>query len=148
MAIQTKKPLTTERQRELMRVINECFDEFAKRNQTYYALDGMTTAHITLHAIQDFTTLKAFWPKELVDNQYGRTTYLLNDDTMSKVQSSVRDSLNQLFDKAHIERIGNEHERRWRPVKEKVQKQTKTVYDAFGRPTGVMELVNKQWILQ
>lgn len=113
-----KRPLTTERQRELMRVIIECFDKFKKREQHHYVLDGMSTAHVTVHAIQDFTTLKAFWPNNLVVHSllHG-TVYQLEEGTMAKVQSAVRDVLVQLWDKGWIERLGNEHERRWRPTK-------------------------------
>lgn len=113
-----KRPLTTERQRELMRVIIECFDKFKQREQHYYVLDGMSTAHVTVHAIQDFTTLKAFWPTNLVVRSllHG-TVYQLEEGTMAKVQSAVRDVLVQLCDKGWIERLGNEHERRWRPTK-------------------------------
>lgn len=136
-----KKPLTTERQRELLRVIEQCFDDFYKRNQSYYTLDGMTTAHITLHAIADFKTLQAFWPSRLVDRMYGSVIYRLEDTTMSSVQSAVRDCLSQLLDKGYIERLGNEHERRWRPVQEKQPKKTK-VFDGQGTHIGWTQLVD------
>lgn len=130
-----QKPLTTERQRELVRVIDECFDNFYQRGQSYYTLDGMTTAHVTLHAIADFTTLRAFWPKRLVENSFRGTVYHLEDDTMSHVQSAVRDSLSQLWDKGYVERMGNEHERRWRPIREAQPKKTK-VFDGNGNHVG------------
>jgi hypothetical protein len=141
-----KKALTTERQSELNRVILECFDEFDRRGQSYYGLDGMTTAHITVHAIQDFTTLKAFWPKDLVQHRLGQTVYCLEDDTMSKVQSAVRSSLEQLVEKGWVERIGNEHERRWRPIREKLP-ETKPALDPDGNVYGEFTKIDGKWQL-
>ena len=139
-----KKPLTTERQKELMRVINECFGEFAKRQQHYYGLDGMSTHHVTLHAIQDFTTLRAFWPSDLVERntRTGQTVYLLEEKTMSKVQSAVRDALVQLQEKGWVERLGNEHERRWRPIRDKPKRVTKEARDPSGQKIGYYEQID------
>lgn len=136
-----KKSLTTTRQRELLRVIDECFDNFAKRNQSYYSLDGMSTAHVALHAIADFQTLQAFWPERLVDRHLGTVIYRLEDNTMSQVQSSVRDVLAQLQDKGYVEQLGNEHERRWRPIRERQPKKTK-VYDDNHNHVGWTHMVD------
>jgi hypothetical protein len=144
-----KKPLTTDRQKELLRVIESSFTEFAKRGQTYYTLDGMSTAQVTLHAIQDFETLQAFWPTELVrwDTRNGKV-YQLNDDTMSKVQSSVRDSLKQLSEKGWIEQAGNIDERRWRYVKPKPVLEKKDALDPSGVKVGYYERTNQgPWTL-
>lgn len=108
----------TKRQEELMRVVLHCFADFVKREQPYYGLEGMSTSHITVHAIQDFKTLRAFWPVELVEeSRYSGTIYHLDDDTMRKVQTNVRTDLDKLQKAGYIEKIGNENERRWRPVK-------------------------------
>lgn len=141
-----KRPLTTERQRELMRVITECFDKYYERQQHYYMLDGMSTAHVTVHAIGDFVTLQAFWPKELIRDDFRGRVYMLEDETMTKVQSAVRTTLEQLEEKGHIERMGNEHERRWRPVRE-ARNQTKAIYDAAGNKLGMAELIKGEWVL-
>lgn len=106
-------------QRELMRVILAKFREYLDREQHYYGLMGMSTSHITLKAIEDFTTLRAFWPPELVvAGRYGSgTIYQLEDHTITKVQSSIRKELDKLAEQSYLEKIGNEHERRWRPIK-------------------------------
>lgn len=138
-----RKPFTTERQRELMRVIQECFDKFAQRNQSYYQLDGMTTAHVTVHAIADFTTLRAFWPQRLVEYRgIGGAIYHLEDGTMSDVQSAVRSTLEQLQAKGYIERLGNEHERRWRPIPEEEKPKKTKVFDAAGKHIGWTQAVD------
>lgn len=117
----TKESLTysSAKQRELMRVIFEAYEQFASRKQHYYPLMGMSTSHISQHAVQDFTTLHAFWPPELVEStlRYGNV-YRLEPDTLSKVQTAVRAELDKLATKGYIEKVGNEHERRWRPVKD------------------------------
>lgn len=148
----TQKPLTTERQKELWRVINDCYDEYDKRGQHQYKLNGMTTAHVTLHAIGDFTTLKVFWPAELVQTvrggyySGGSTTYLLENDTITKVQSSIRSALDQLADKGYIEKTGNLEERRWLPVRPK-KPETKEAFDKDGNLIGTMEKVDGKWAL-
>lgn len=117
------KPVPTlnfqsDRQRELMRVVLDRFAEFDKRNQTYYGLEGMSTSHLTLKAIGDFDTLHAFWPSEniTIDPRMGNL-YYLGDDTLTKVQSSIRTEVEKLATQGLLERLGNEHERRWRPAK-------------------------------
>lgn len=109
----------TERQKELMRVVLHCFADFLKREQPYYGLEGMSTSHVTVHAVQDFKTLRAFWPPELVEETGFRhgTIYHMDGDTLRKVQSGVRADLDKLQKAGYIEKIGNENERRWRPVK-------------------------------
>ena len=110
-----QKPLTNERQKELLRVVETCFGEFERRGQEHYRLDGMTTHHVVNHAIQDFTTLHAFWPKELIrKDRLNGVIYLLDEGTISKVQSSIRDTLDQLAEKGWINKVGNKQERRWR----------------------------------
>jgi uncharacterized heparinase superfamily protein len=144
-----QKPLTTDRQKELLRVLNDSFTAFAKRGQQYYALDGMSTHHIVVHAIQDFTTLREFWPTELVEKGYGaRVVYGMQDDTLSKVQSAVRESLKQLAEKGWVEQAGNEHERRWRLVKKKDVITKKDALDPSGKKIGHYEKINDgEWNL-
>lgn len=108
----------TARQRELMRIILEAFAEYRRREQHFYKLQGMSTSHIVVHAIQDFATLRAFWPKDLVSTSgTGGQLYALEEDTLYKVQNAVRDSVKQLMERGYMEKLGNEDERRWRPVK-------------------------------
>jgi hypothetical protein len=104
----------TERQRELMRVVREDFRTYRKREAHQYLLNGMSTSHIVLHAIRDYTTLRAFWPKHLVRDQGGQSIYELQPDTLGKVQDAVRDTLRQLHEMGLLEKLGNENERRWR----------------------------------
>lgn len=117
----TKEDLsfTNDAQRELMRVIFERYDEFAKRKQHYYALMGMSTHHILVKAMADFTTLYAFWPRHMVESslRYGNI-YRMEPETLGEVQSSIRAELDKLAVKGYLEKVGNEHERRWRPVKD------------------------------
>jgi hypothetical protein len=111
------KPLRTDRQRELLRVIRESFDRFATRGQHYYKLEGMATDSIVKHAVQDFTTLRAFWPQALRHPSWignGGETFELHEDTLEKVQNAVRETLDQLVDYGYVLKVGNEHERRWR----------------------------------
>jgi hypothetical protein len=115
----TDLSFNTSRQKELMRVILAEFAEFDKRKQEYYWLEGMSTAHVAVQALLgDFTTLAVFWPKGLVNKEAdGGVIYSLQEDTMNKAWSAVRSCLEQLEGKHYIERLGNEHERRWRPNK-------------------------------
>jgi hypothetical protein len=129
-----RKSLTTEGQKELLRVLEDRFDEYDRRGQTNYRLNGMSTSHITLKCMQDFTTLKVFWPPELVQYRYGQTVYGLEDDTLNKVQSSIRSTLEKLMDKGWVERVGNEDERRWRLIRDK--KETKIATDPDGNRIG------------
>lgn len=101
-----------------MRVVLDRFAEFDKRGQAYYGLEGMSTSHLTLKAIGDLKTLHAFWPGDQVsyDLKHGNL-YMLADDTLTKVQSNVRTEIEKLEKRGYIERLGNEHERRWRPAK-------------------------------
>jgi hypothetical protein len=143
-----KKALTTERQRELLRVLEIAFTEFDKRGQTNYALNGMTTHHVVVHSIQDFTTLKAFWPSGLVTHRYGQTIYQLDDDTMSKVRGAVTDTLNQLVEKGYVEKVGNAEERRWLLIREKRIHTVKEAHDPDGNKVGYYERINDgEWKL-
>lgn len=110
---------STDRQRELMRVILAEFAEFEKRGQPYYGLEGMSTAHVTVEALLgDFKTLQAFWPKALVHHEAdGSMGYEMREDTLRKAWNALRSTLEQLEEKGYLEKIGNENERRWRPDK-------------------------------
>lgn len=110
---------TGKRQKQLMRVVLSKFANFQQRGQTYYGLEGMSTSHLTLKVIEDLGALHAFWPA--ADQQYDPNhgnLYRLGDGTMRKVQSTVLAEIKKLVDKGYLEEKGNEHERRYRPVKE------------------------------
>lgn len=109
----------TTRQRELMRVVLDRFAEFEKRQQHFYALEGMSTSHLTLKAIGDTKTLYAFWPPEhrKYSRDIGGQVFLMEDDTLTRVQSEIRKDIDKLSAMGYIEKVGNEHERRWRPAK-------------------------------
>ena len=110
---------THPRQRELMRVLLKKMSDYQKRGQTHFTLNGMSTSHLTLKCIEDHETLHAFWPEEETqrDARYG-TVYMMGDETMTKVQSKIRDEIKKLAGKGYIEEMGNENERRYRPQKE------------------------------
>lgn len=113
-----KMPLTTDRQRELLRIVEKKFGEFAQRNQQYYPLLGMSTHHIVNAVIADIQALRIFWPKDRIRDHgpLGGVSYMLEDDVMEKAQDAVRATLVQLAEKNYLERVGNENERRWRPL--------------------------------
>lgn len=104
---------------ELMRVVLAKFKEYDDRKQYYYELVGMSTSHITLKAIDDLTTLHTFWPDDEVEYDRNRrgNIYLLGPKTLTKVQTAVRVALEKLEKLSFMEKVGNEHERRWRPAK-------------------------------
>ena len=106
-------------QREIMRVILNAFKDFEDRKQHHYILNGMSTSHITVHAVlKDLAAIHIFWPKnQIVDHPGGGHTYQLSDDVGSKVQSTIRSDLDKLANKGLLDKVGNEDERRWKPVK-------------------------------
>lgn len=111
---------SNEKQREVMRLVLKHFKEFREREQHHFLLNGMATTHVMKDAIESDVCLKAFWPKHLVETdpyRPGRTTYLIEEGVFSKVNSGVRDVLDQLAKKGYLEKVGNVHERRWLPVK-------------------------------
>ena len=110
---------SNEKQREVMRLVLKHFKEFREREQHHFLLNGMATTHVMKDAVESDVALKAFWPRHLVEHRplEGRTTYLIEEGVFSKVNSGVRDVLDQLAKKGYLDKIGNEHERRWRPVK-------------------------------
>ena len=113
----TAQALTTTRQEALLRVVKQMFSDFHQRQAHYYLGNGASTSHIIVHVIQDFETLRIFWPEELVSSKvFGGTTYGLESDTLYRVQQRVRDVLKQLEAKGHLEKIGNTDERRWKPT--------------------------------
>lgn len=118
-----RKPLTTERQRELQRILQESFATYDERYNGpmhFYGLMGMSTDSVLRHVMEaPITALTIFWPKELIQERYntGRT-FLLEDGAMAKAMSNVRSTLDQLVDRGWVEKVGNEHERRWRPTRD------------------------------
>lgn len=106
-----------QKERELMRIVLEAFEEYRKREQHYYLLEGMSTYHISGHATEQLNTMYMFWPKNLIKQQFGTTIYELDGTSIRKLNSAIRDTLGKLADKGFLEKIGNEHERRWRPAK-------------------------------
>lgn len=108
-----------ERQRLIMQVLLSKFADFRKREQHFYLLEGMSTSHLTLKAIENRNTLHAFWPTEhqRYSFQHGNI-YMLEEDTIVNVQKEISKEINKLVKKGYIEKLGNENERRWRPVKD------------------------------
>lgn len=111
---------THPRQRELMRVLLKKMADYQKRGQTHFTLNGMSTSHLTLKCIEDRDTLYSFWPAEHTqfNRELGANVYMISDDTMTKLQSTIRDDIKKLARKGYIEEMGNENERRYRPNKE------------------------------
>lgn len=108
---------SNEKQREVMRLVLLHFEEFRKRGAHQFLLNGMSTTHVMKDAVESTVCLQAFWPKHLVTQRYGTTIYQIEDGVFSKVNSGVRDVLDQLAKKGYLEKVGNEDERRWRPIK-------------------------------
>ena len=114
---------SSEKQREVMRLVLEHFAEFKEREQHHYLLNGMATTHVMKDAVESDVCLKAFWPKHLVTHErvpgtYGtRTIYGIEPGVFSKVNSGVRNVLDQLANKGYLLKVGNEDERRWLPPK-------------------------------
>jgi hypothetical protein len=110
-------PPSTERERELLRIIKAKFSDFNRRQQHFYIGGGMSTSHIVLKVLEDIKQIEAFWPAEHVRKSWaGGVSYVLADDVFKKVQNAIRDTLNSLYKKSHLEKIGNSDERRWKPT--------------------------------
>ena len=116
MPTKTAKPLRTERQEELLRVIKEEFSQFHHRQAHFYLGGGMSTSHVLVKGLADPKTIKIFWPKELVRYEGLRTTYVLEDKVFYRIQQAMREVLIQLEEKGHLEKLGNTDERRWKPT--------------------------------
>ena len=111
------KRLTTDRERELLRIIKKCFSNYNQRGQHYYLGGGMSTSHIVLKVLEDVDQIHAFWPPEHTKrNVWSGVSYVLADDVFKKVQNRIRETLNALATKGHLEKIGNTDERRWKPT--------------------------------
>lgn len=105
-------------QKAVMRVLLDRFSKFEQRKQTHYLINGMSTSHLALHVIDDKETIHAFWPTEAQRHDFRNgNVYMLEDGVITKMQSSVRKEIEKLVTRGYIERMGNEHERRWRPAK-------------------------------
>lgn len=111
---------THPRQKELMRVLLKKMSDYQKRGQTHFTLNGMSTSHLTLKCIEDHQTMFAFWPAENTqwNHELGDNVHMIDDGTMTKLQSTIRDDIKKLVRKGYIEEMGNENERRYRPNKE------------------------------
>jgi hypothetical protein len=70
--------------------------------------------------IDDIALMRDFWPTEMVDDSrrggYG-TIYMMDEKTMTKVQTNIRTTLDKLATLGYLEKIGNDDERRWKPIK-------------------------------
>jgi hypothetical protein len=121
----TKKPamkaedlkFNTERQRLLMKQVLDDMQEYRDTDRTYYTVNGMSTHHIVNHAIRDTKVLTAFWPAKNIRKTPQSLSYELVPGVMGKCQDALRDTLKQLAKKGYIEQMGNEHERRYKPMK-------------------------------
>lgn len=113
----TAKTIRHPRQQALLRIIKRKFSDFQKRQQHYYLGGGMSTTHVVTAVISDIEDLKLFWPKELIKTSFlGGQSYVLADDAMRRVQSTINRTLNDLADAGHLEKVGNNDERRWKPT--------------------------------
>jgi hypothetical protein len=112
--------LNTERQRELHRILKDKFAEYGRRGQHFYLGGGMSTTHVVVAVMQDIDALQIFWPPELTTSHglFGGNTYALKDkngkSALIRVQSRIRESLNELADLGALEKVGNSDERRWK----------------------------------
>jgi hypothetical protein len=109
----------SDRERVLMEVTLAKFADFAKREQHEYLLNGMSTSHVVVSVMKRFNDhLTKFWPAELIRHRIGYAlTYQLEDDVFERVQTNIRNSLDKLAKAGYLEKVGNEDERRWKPVK-------------------------------
>lgn len=113
----TLPPLTTEREKAIMRIVKKKFSDFHQRGQSYYLGAGMSTTHVVTALMADINDIGLFWPSELVNRRFGGgTTYTLERDVFKRVQSRVSETLKQLETKGYLEKCGNSDERRWKPT--------------------------------
>lgn len=110
-------PLTSDRQRTVLRVIKKKFSDFQKRQQHFYLGAGMTTTHAVVAVMADVDDIHLFWPSELVKNKtFGGHTYVLEKDVFRRVQDRILRTMNELEKSGHLEKVGNTDERRWKPT--------------------------------
>lgn len=107
--------LRTDRQRVILDLLNSDYQTYKSREQHHYVLNGMSTSHIALHALKEPGVLLEFWPANRFDRN-GNIYDLAR--TIERTQDAIRDSLKQLVTLGYVEKMGNEHERRWRPTKD------------------------------
>jgi hypothetical protein len=106
-----------EKQHEIMRLVLKHFAEFRKREAHHYLSNGMATTHVMKDAIEHEACLFAFWPQHLISRHGNVNSFMIEPGVFSKVNSGVRDVLDQLAKKGYLVKMGNEDERRWMPVK-------------------------------
>lgn len=110
MTTEATTKFRTRRQEVLFQQLAEDMETYRKREQAQYLLNGMSTSHIVLHALKRPETLLEFW------NAFSAIKVNSFDVArgIEKTQDAIRDTLHQLEGLGLVEKMGNEHERRWR----------------------------------